>query len=96
MFSEGLQKQNLDFAMLRNMFLFGLVITAILLSGCSKGTEPTSELVPVELTLKGETAGNITFAKSVGQVDSIKIDFAIIVLRWIQFKQNIDTVSELI
>jgi hypothetical protein len=80
--------------MFKKLILLGLVSVAILLVGCSKGTEPTSNLIPIELKLKGETYRNIYFAKTLGQVDSIKIDFAIIVLRWIQFKQNIDTVKE--
>ncbi len=80
--------------MFKKLILLGLVSVAILLVGCTKGTEPTSNLVPVELAVKGETSGNIYFAKTLGQVDSIKIDFAIIILRWIQFKQNIDTVKE--
>ncbi|MCS7229003.1 MAG: hypothetical protein RMJ81_01580 [Candidatus Kryptonium sp.] len=81
--------------MLKKLFTLTLIIFAISINGCTKGTEPSAtSSVPVELTLKGETTGAITFAKGFEQVDSIKIDFAIIVLRWIQFKQNIDTVKE--
>jgi hypothetical protein len=87
------QKQKLEKAMLKKVILLGLISIAILINGCTKGTEPSENLVPVELALKGETAGGITFAKTFA-IDSIKIDYAIIVLRWIQFKQNIDTVKE--
>ncbi|CUS99919.1 hypothetical protein [Candidatus Kryptobacter tengchongensis] len=81
--------------MFKKLFSLALISLAISITGCTKGTEPTgTNLVPVELKLVGETSGNITFAKALGQVDSIKIDFAVIVLRWIQFKQNIDTVKE--
>ncbi len=80
--------------MFKKLFSLSLISIAILIIGCTKGTEPESNLIPVELAVRGETSGNITFAKTFGQVDSIKIDFAIIVLRWIQFKQSIDTVKE--
>jgi len=84
-----------DTTMLKKLFLLGLISMAIIISGCTKGTEPSeTTAVPIELKAVGETSGNITFAKAVGQVDSIKVDFAILVLRWIQFKQNIDTVKE--
>jgi hypothetical protein len=80
--------------MFRKLISVALFAYLLAVLGCSKGTEPSeSKLVPVQLTLKGETSNTVSFAKLSSQIDSIKINYAIMVLRWIQFKMNIDTVS---